>query len=1515
MRSVRLFAFLLLSSLPAFPQALTSITAASTNIASVPVNGTLCLNAINPQRDPISVTSSAGTLYLAGYPFCQTLTAGALNGSLSVPNPLTDSAPGHPYDIIIYPGVPTPGPYNSGVTAPAGTSSSEVGVDLGPVYGIGGSTWSLDSYVPPSIVPTAAAFTFTTGTGSAPSSCLSPAIDVRVNSGVATFSVCFDGGFIGITGGSGGGGGTGPTGPAGAPGMVWMGPWSASASYTATDTVSYGGSTYIAIASSYDNAPPNSTYWAVVAQIGATGATGPSGPTGATGAIGAIGSQGVAGATGATGPQGATGPTGSTGSQGVAGATGATGTTGATGPQGVAGATGATGPQGATGPTGSTGSQGVAGATGATGPNNISINTTSYFNGVLASNGSAIQLASAAQIAATLQDQAGCNNAGYVWSPQSNICIALPAGASSHFTFVSGLGCAHQNTDLTAGGGTDDTSCINSFLAGASPSNPLLLWQDGASLISGNGIQGPAGGNWAIAGNGGGITQTNITGCGISGTTATFTTAPNTLVIGQHMQLGSLVNCATLNDSVVTVLAAGLTTTQFETTVPSASISSAAETGIGISAYGTGFYLAAGSGDAISNGFVPVSGVCGPGSGIAPSRGANIMLRDFLLNGNANGQSNYCYGADLESLNDITVQNVVFYNMHRYAFYGSNDGQLSVTGSKFYTTTTGAGMNTDGIHLGGPDNDVTISDDEFRTQDDSIALNAPEGYCGPISGVEITNSSFTQVPEPLRIYTNSASCGTGVIPTVDTVDINNFSGSATIAAASLGLGATHGDLQNAITNFKWTNSTISSPFGFLVADNFGSLTFDNVTLKDMSCNSITRSYSTTACGFISGAGYDSSSSSPYYNNGSSLTLTNDSIQRTPAGHLGSSIIDTVDAVPGSAYGTSMGPWGISLGALHVNGFRISDVGGSYASVADAFNLAGTNSWTNCIISGVGTDKISNLFPISGGSTNGPCGALSGGWQGTLNVETNQTSNITYSTWNTAPGLNVGSPSTYNGVAYGVTDTGGTSQVGIGYGGANLFWSNLQNTAFMVSRGTLCVGGGFFTSNSAICPLLLPASGTAATLNSGLNITGSGGTNYSIDFGTNYGAFNIIMYDGGSNNQYGWGLTAGTMNFTVAPLSSAGGHFSFNDNGTLAIGSSISYLTRAASSIPSAGVYAFSSTSNAAGTLDTGLSRDSAGVIDVGNGTQGNKSGSMNLTNLTVTGTCTGCGSGGSGLSGMTAGQVPIAATSSTITSSKALAGSGSGITTGPTSPTSGDIAVFTGTTGQIADSGQNIGSGSGMDSSSIVRFYGSGTGGGWISIGASDASKQLQFGADSTAGFMTTLSNQPLDFRPNNVIKATLSQAGNFGLTSAGVWGWSPSTSTTTLDTGLSRESAGVIDVGNGAQGDKSGTINAANIPRHTGSFTATEGTNEVNLTCLSTSCDNVRGQYSVDVDPRDNTIVTMTWAATPTVYVCSISLNNSTLISNNVALSTYNISTTGMTIYARSPVSGYIEFNYYCQP
>lgn len=54
---------------------------------------------------------------------------------------------------------------------------------------------------------------------------------------------------------------------------------------------------------------------------------------------------------------------------------------------------------------------------------------------------------------------------------------------------------------------------------------------------------------------------------------------------------------------------------------------------------------------------------------------------------------------------------------------------------------------------------------------------------------------------------------------------------------------------------------------------------------------------------------------------------------------------------------------------------------------------------------------------------------------------------------------------------------------------------------------------------------------------------------------------------------------------------------------------------------------------------------------------------------------------------MTATQVPIAASANSITSSKPLGGSGAVIATGPASSGSGNCVEFTGTSGQLADTG------------------------------------------------------------------------------------------------------------------------------------------------------------------------------------------------------------------------------------
>ena len=175
----------------------------------------------------------------------------------------------------------------------------------------------------------------------------------------------------GATGSTGPMGPVGPTGPTGPAGIVNSGSWSPNTQYAINDSVSYDGSSWIALLPSLDSAP-NSTNpnWQLLAAKGINNQGGwvqtvqyevddavtdggefwlaiapnlgsqPSIQNPNWQLIAATGSAGPAGPTGPTGPQGPTGPAGSTGPQGPVGPTGPMGLTGATGPQGATGPAG-----------------------------------------------------------------------------------------------------------------------------------------------------------------------------------------------------------------------------------------------------------------------------------------------------------------------------------------------------------------------------------------------------------------------------------------------------------------------------------------------------------------------------------------------------------------------------------------------------------------------------------------------------------------------------------------------------------------------------------------------------------------------------------------------------------------------------------------------------------------------------------------------------------------------------------------------------------------------------------------------------------------------------------------------------------------------------------------------------------------------------------------------------------------------------------------------------------------------
>ena len=82
--------------------------------------------------------------------------------------------------------------------------------------------------------------------------------------------------------------------------LRWRGIWNADTLYADNDGVRYGGAFYLAINSSVNIVPTDTSAWALILPKGSTGATGAKGATGSAGVAGAKGATGSAGAHGAT---------------------------------------------------------------------------------------------------------------------------------------------------------------------------------------------------------------------------------------------------------------------------------------------------------------------------------------------------------------------------------------------------------------------------------------------------------------------------------------------------------------------------------------------------------------------------------------------------------------------------------------------------------------------------------------------------------------------------------------------------------------------------------------------------------------------------------------------------------------------------------------------------------------------------------------------------------------------------------------------------------------------------------------------------------------------------------------------------------------------------------------------------------------------------------------------------------------------------------------------------------------
>jgi len=163
------------------------------------------------------------------------------------------------------------------------------------------------------------------------------------------------------------------------------------------------------------------------------------------------------------------------------------------------------------------------------------------------------------------------------------------------------------------------------------------------------------------------------------------------------------------------------------------------------------------------------------------------------------------------NLENVVIENVVVVRTSAYHIQLSNVGHVTVTGCVLHSD----GLSTDGLHFNGPANDITISNCDFRTGDDSIALNCPEGYSGDISRVEVSNCTFNSW-SLMRIYTTNWSPRKFKI---DSVTVRNCI--AILAEAAFLIGLSDGSLPESVASLTVSDCKLTAPTILAVAENFG----------------------------------------------------------------------------------------------------------------------------------------------------------------------------------------------------------------------------------------------------------------------------------------------------------------------------------------------------------------------------------------------------------------------------------------------------------------------------------------------------------------------------------------------------------------------------------------------------------------------------------------------------------------------------------------------------------------------
>jgi hypothetical protein len=264
-------------------------------------------------------------------------------------------------------------------------------------------------------------------------------------------------------------------------------------------------------------------------------------------------------------------------------------------------------------------------------------------------------------------------------------------------------------------------------------------------------------------------------------------------------------------------------------------------------------------------------------------------------------------------------------------------------------------LSTDGLHFDGPANDISISNCNFTTGDDSIALNCPEGYTGNISRVAVSNCTFNSL-SLMRLYTFNGYSASYI----DTVTVSDCSG--TLSEAAFLIGLANGSNPNSVASLTISDCNLTAPAMLAIAENFGAIVLNDVTFVPSQSNVVwVPPQSNNICGFVR--------PSPLYGNitsaGSSLAFNNCAISRNSDMDVAALILENDS----------------TIGNVEFNGFTVKD-SGSFSKVPELINI-GSESIGQLVLDSLDSSNIEAPLSAGGFSAVGSvagAGVLATGWE-------------------------------------------------------------------------------------------------------------------------------------------------------------------------------------------------------------------------------------------------------------------------------------------------------------------------------------------------------------------------------------------------------------------------------------------------------------------------------------------------------------------------------------------------------